>query len=128
MPDEPSAPQDDALRARVAEILAAYHGKETAITEAGKENMRTVNRLGRLVRMRHAGTERTFRQNVSRYHGEDGHCRPPVEAMIKRGQNEHRHKSETRDGLDDLLARLLFGSWPRMHPPLQELRVFFHEV
>ncbi len=68
MPDEPSAPRDEALRARVAEILAAYHGKETAITEAGKENMRTVNRLGRLVRLRHAGTERTFRQNVSRYH------------------------------------------------------------
>jgi hypothetical protein len=55
------------LRARVAAVLAAFHGKQVPITEAGKENMRTVNRLGRIVTMRVVATDKTFRHNISRY-------------------------------------------------------------
>jgi hypothetical protein len=55
------------LRTRVEAILAAFHGKQVPITEAGKENMRTVNRLGRIVTMRVVGTDKAFRHNISRY-------------------------------------------------------------
>ncbi len=58
---------DDALRERVQAILAEFQGKTTAITDAGRENMRTVNRLGRVVALRHMGTDKTFRHNVARY-------------------------------------------------------------
>jgi hypothetical protein len=50
-------PKDaDELRGQVEALLAAYHGKTTAITDAGRENTRTVNRLSRLVSLRHART------------------------------------------------------------------------
>ncbi|GAC1396638.1 MAG: hypothetical protein NVSMB65_15790 [Chloroflexota bacterium] len=56
-----------ALRARVGAILAEFHGKTTAITDAGRENMRTVNKLGRVVALRHMGVDKTFRHNIARY-------------------------------------------------------------
>lgn len=62
----PREPED--VRARVATILASFHGKQVPITEAGKENMRTVNRLARLLTMRVVGIDKTFRHNISRYH------------------------------------------------------------
>jgi hypothetical protein len=65
----PAAPPVDVL-ARVNAILAAFHGKTTAITDAGRENMRTVNRLSRLVPLRHVATDRAFRHNISRYHSD----------------------------------------------------------
>jgi len=55
------------LRERVQAILAEFQGKTTVITDAGRENMRTVNRLGRVVALRHMGTDKTFRHNVARY-------------------------------------------------------------
>jgi len=58
------------LRDRVTAILAEFHGKATTITEAGRENTRTVNRLARVVALRHAGTDKTFRQNLTRYRSE----------------------------------------------------------
>ncbi len=58
---------DDALRERVQAILAEFQGKTTVITDAGRENMRTVNRLSRVVALRHMGTDKTFRHNVARY-------------------------------------------------------------
>ena len=60
------SPTDD-VRARVAALLADFHGKSTTIAEAGRENTRTVNRLARIVALRHAGSEKTFRHNISRY-------------------------------------------------------------
>lgn len=66
MDEEQGAP----LRERVLTVLAAFHGKTTVITEAGKDNMRTVNRLSRLAPMRHLGNDRTFRHNIARYHME----------------------------------------------------------
>ncbi|HEY8286114.1 MAG TPA: hypothetical protein VIJ28_17155 [Chloroflexota bacterium] len=65
--EEAGAPAGGALRERVLVILAAFHGKTTAITEAGKDNMRTVNRLTRLAPLRHLGNDRTFRHNLARY-------------------------------------------------------------
>jgi hypothetical protein len=59
-----------ALRARVEAILAEFHGKVTAITDAGRENMRTVNRLSRVIALRHVGTDKTFRHNIARYHSD----------------------------------------------------------
>src|SRR5579859_128937 len=68
MPMEDDRPQEiQDLRARVAAILASFHGKQVPITEAGKENMRAVNRLGRFLTMRVIATDKTFRQNISRY-------------------------------------------------------------
>jgi hypothetical protein len=55
------------LRDRVLTVLAAYHGKTTTITEAGKENMRTVNKVSRLTPLRHIGTDKSFRHNITRY-------------------------------------------------------------
>ena len=63
-------PDADELRRQVETLLAAYHGKTTAITEAGRENTRTVNRLSRLVSLHHAGAEKTFRANLTRYRAE----------------------------------------------------------
>jgi hypothetical protein len=56
------------LRARVERILATFHGKQTAITDAGRENTRAVNRLARLMPLRFIRAEKSFRQNISRYH------------------------------------------------------------
>jgi hypothetical protein len=58
----------DEVRVKVQTILAAFHGKTTAITDAGRDNMRTVNRLGRVIAMRHIETDKAFRHNISRYH------------------------------------------------------------
>lgn len=55
------------LHARVLRILAAFDGKEAAITDAGRENMRTVNRLARATAIRHLRTDKTFRHNISYY-------------------------------------------------------------
>jgi hypothetical protein len=69
-PDDAAAEQPSSMlgvQERVQRILATFHGKRTTITEAGRENMRTVNRLARLLALRHVATEKTFRQNVSRY-------------------------------------------------------------
>jgi hypothetical protein len=68
MDTDDAAPPTDERREKVAAILASFHGKTVPITEAGKENMRTVNRLARLVTMRVIATDKTFRHNVSRYH------------------------------------------------------------
>jgi len=70
MTEEDKAPAGSELRERVLVILATFHGKTTAITEAGKDNMRTVNRLTRLAPLRHLGNDRTFRHNLARYHME----------------------------------------------------------
>ncbi len=64
---EDEVADDATLRERVQAILAEFQGKTTAITDAGRENMRTVNRLGRVVALRHMGTDKTFRHNVARY-------------------------------------------------------------
>ena len=56
-----------ALRQNVQAILAQFHGKTTEITQAGRENTRTVNRLGKLIPLRHVSTDKTFRHNISRY-------------------------------------------------------------
>jgi hypothetical protein len=63
----PESATNQATRARVVEILAAFNGKVTAITEAGRENMRTVNRLSRIIALRHVALDKTFRHNISRY-------------------------------------------------------------
>jgi hypothetical protein len=60
-------PSSDA-RTKVRAILASFHGKTTTITNAGRDNMRTVNRLGRVVALRHVATDKTFRHNITRYH------------------------------------------------------------
>ncbi len=83
MPDDAGIPagegtdsSDDAatpppnVHAKVDAILAAFHGKTTAITDAGRENMRAVNRLSRVVPLRHVATDRAFRHNISRYHSD----------------------------------------------------------
>ena len=57
-------------RTRVARVLATFHGKHTEITNAGRENTRTVNRLGKIVALRHVKTDKTFRHNISRYHAD----------------------------------------------------------
>lgn len=54
-------------RDRLLRILAAFDGKETAITDAGRENMRTMNRLARVTAIRHVRTDKTFRHNISYY-------------------------------------------------------------
>ena len=56
------------IRARVEKILASLNGKSTEITAAGRENMRTVNRLAKVIALRHVKTDKTFRHNISRYH------------------------------------------------------------
>ena len=58
------------IRARVLRVLAAFHGKQTEITNAGRENTRTVNRLAKILPLRHAKTDKTFRHNISRYHAD----------------------------------------------------------
>jgi hypothetical protein len=58
------------VQARVRAILASFHGKTTAITDAGRENMRTVNRLSRVAPLRLIAADKSFRQNVSRYHAD----------------------------------------------------------
>jgi hypothetical protein len=63
----PERATNQATRAKVVEILAAFNGKVTEITEAGRENMRTVNRLNRVVALRHVALDKTFRHNISRY-------------------------------------------------------------
>ncbi|MGH2344564.1 MAG: hypothetical protein ACRDG4_05020 [Chloroflexota bacterium] len=65
--EQEAAPPDPAPRERVLAVLAAFHGKTTTITEAGKENMRTVNKIGRLTPLRHVATDRSFRHNITRY-------------------------------------------------------------
>jgi hypothetical protein len=63
--DESAAPDD--VRAAVTRILGAAHGKTTSITESGRENMRTVNRLSRVLALRYVANDRTFRHNLTRY-------------------------------------------------------------
>ncbi len=53
--------------ARIDEVLAAFDGQETEISAAGRENVRTVNRLARIAALRRVGGETTFRHNISRY-------------------------------------------------------------
>jgi len=65
--EQEAAAPDPALRERVLAVLAAFHGKTTTITEAGKENMRTVNKVSRLTPLRHVATDRSFRHNITRY-------------------------------------------------------------
>src|SRR5260370_4772439 len=60
-----------ALRTQVQTILSDFHGKVTDITQAGRENMRTVNRLNRIISLRHKRTDKTFRHNLTYYVGED---------------------------------------------------------
>jgi hypothetical protein len=72
LPEDDEADLQEALaeqevRARVEKILTAFHGKQTAITDAGRENMRTVNRLAKIIPLRHLKTDKTFRHNISRY-------------------------------------------------------------
>ena len=70
MTSDDAAAEAAPLRARVQAILAEFHGKTVAITDAGRENMRTVNRLSRLVPLRHGGNDKTFRHNIARYHSD----------------------------------------------------------
>ena len=53
--------------ARIDAILREFDGKETDITSAGRENIRTVNRVARIAALRRVGGETSFRRNVSRY-------------------------------------------------------------
>lgn len=55
---------------RIDDILADFDGRETDITAAGRENVRTVNRITRLAPLRRVSGETTFRHNVARYHVE----------------------------------------------------------
>ena len=64
--EDPERPGDD-IRTVVMRILGATHGKTTSITEAGRENMRTVNRLSRVVALRHIANDKSFRENLTRY-------------------------------------------------------------
>jgi hypothetical protein len=52
---------------RLSAVLAQFDGRETDITDAGRDNMRTVNRLSRICALRRVGGETTFRHNVSYY-------------------------------------------------------------
>ena len=61
---------DAETRQRIDAILALFDGQETAITAAGRENTRAVNRITRLVPLRRVGGETTFRRNIARYHVE----------------------------------------------------------
>lgn len=58
---------DDELIARIDAVLAGFDGQETAIAAAGRENIKTVNRLARFVAIRRVGGETTFKHNVARY-------------------------------------------------------------
>ncbi len=58
---------DAETRQRIDAILASFDGQETAITTAGRENTKTVNRITRLVPLKRVGGETTFRHNVARY-------------------------------------------------------------
>ena len=64
--EQPETPGDD-IRAVVMRILGTAHGKTTSITEAGRENVRTVNRLSRVIALRHVANDRSFRENLTRY-------------------------------------------------------------
>jgi hypothetical protein len=61
---------DEEILRRIDEVLADFDGKETAISAAGRENTRTVNRVARIAPLRRVSGETTFRRNVSRYHVE----------------------------------------------------------
>ncbi len=52
---------------RIEAILAEADGVETDIASVGRENMRAVNRLGRVVAVKRVGGEKTFQCNVSFY-------------------------------------------------------------
>lgn len=52
---------------RLSAVLAEFDGRQTSITDAGRDNMRTVNRLSRICSLRRVGGETTFRHNVSYY-------------------------------------------------------------
>jgi hypothetical protein len=64
--EKPEAPDED-IRAAVSRVLDAAHGKTTSILESGRENMRTVNKLSRILALRFVTNDRSFRQNVTRY-------------------------------------------------------------
>ena len=61
---------DEETLRRIDEVLGDFDGKETDISAAGRENTRTVNRLGRIAPLRRVSGETTFRRNVSCYHVE----------------------------------------------------------
>lgn len=58
---------DTETERQIDAILAAFDGRETAITDAGRENTRTINRVSRLASVKRVGGENTFRLNVVRY-------------------------------------------------------------
>jgi hypothetical protein len=66
MDEEHEAPVDD-VRSAVVSILVAAHGKTTSITESGRENMRTVNKLSRILALHYVANDRTFHHNLTRY-------------------------------------------------------------
>ncbi len=68
--DEQHEKTQDDVRAAVARILTAAHGRTSSITECGRENMRTVNRLSRIIALRHVANDKTFRHNLARYRSE----------------------------------------------------------
>ena len=70
MSEEQKTPADD-VRVAVARILGASHGKTTSITESGRENMRTVNRLSRVIALRYVANDKTFRHNLTRYRSDE---------------------------------------------------------
>lgn len=53
---------------RIDAILTSFDGQETEISAAGRENVRTVNRLARVAALRRVSGETTFRHNIARYH------------------------------------------------------------
>lgn len=58
---------DEETQRRIEAILAAFDGRETEIAAAGRENVKTVNRLGRLCALKRVGGESTFKRNLTRY-------------------------------------------------------------
>ena len=59
---------DEETLRRIDVILATFDGRETEIAAAGRENVKTVNRLARLCALKRAGGETTFKHNLTRYH------------------------------------------------------------
>jgi hypothetical protein len=81
---------------RLSAILAEFDGQQTSITDAGRDNMRTVNRLTRICALRRVGGETTFKHNVSFYQV-DGQGRQIVIGAERAGGGLWRLVARWRD-------------------------------